>query len=176
MSAAIRTRIVVVMVVSLVSWGVGTRVSAEPGEGGHPVVVTFTKWVTSFPNKEDSVANMKGVVGGDVVGDFAGEVFERQTTTNTEITSITWLVAIYEIHAGPHSFTALVQGGQNNQTNKALLDGVILGGWLTGARVQVGFLQINNSTDCTNAGAPPSTSPCFQGTIRIEPESNAAED
>ena len=123
MAVAIRTRIVVVLVVSLLSWGVATRVNAEPGEGGPPVVITFTKWITTFPD-------IAGVVGGDVVGNFAGEVFTLQNTTNPAVTSITRLVAIYDIQdsMGSHSFTALVQGGQNNSTKKALLDGVILGG------------------------------------------------
>jgi hypothetical protein len=159
MTVAIRRRIFVVLVMSLMSWGIATRAGAQPAESGPPVVITFTKWITTFPD-------MAGVVGGDVVGNFAGEVLTLQNTTNPAVTSITRLVAIYGIHdsAGSHSFTALVQGGQNNSTNKALLDGVILGGWQTGARVHVEYLVINSC-----AGNP--SGPCFQGTIRIGSDS-----
>jgi hypothetical protein len=163
MNSGMRRRIVVLLVASLLNWGVVTRVSAKPNDGRQPVVITFTKWITTFPA-------MEGVAGGDVVGDFDGEVLRLQNTTNPLITSITWLVAICEIQAGSHSFTALVQGGQDTHTNKALLDGTILGGWHSGARVHVEFLQINDSTVCTSAGAPPGTSPCFQGTISIGPD------
>ena len=159
MKAALRLSIVVAVFVSLVSWGSGSS-SALADDGQR--VITFTKWITTFPQ-------MAGFVGGAAVGAFAGEVLTLQNTTNPQVTSITRLVAIYDIQAGPHSFTALVQGGQNNQTDRALLDGVILGGWFTGARVQVEY-QVK--TDC--AGAPAGT--CFQGTIRIEPEAHDVED
>ena len=62
---------------------------------------------------------------------------------------------------GDHSFTALIHGGQNNQTGGAVLDGVILGGWRTGDRVHV---EYRVKTNCL--GAPAGT--CFQGTIRID--------
>jgi hypothetical protein len=153
MRPRIRPRIVVALFVSLLIWGFVTRVSALADD--KPVVVTFTKWLTTYPK-------LAGFVGGDVVGDFAGEVLTLQNSTNPDVTSITRLVAIYDIKdsSGPHSFTALVQGGQNNQTNKALLDGVILDGWRTGARVHVKYLVMTNC-----AGAPPGL--CFQGTITI---------
>ena len=62
---------------------------------------------------------------------------------------------------GNHSFTALIRGGQNNETGTAILDGVILGGWRTGELVHV---EYEVRADC--AGAPAGT--CFQGTIHIE--------
>lgn len=138
-------------------------VNADSDHGSQPVVITFTKWINGYPS-------MAGVVGGDVAGNFAGEVLQRQeSTTNSSIFDVIWLLAIYDIEAGDQSFTALIKGGQNNKTNQALLDGTILGGWRTGARVHVEFVQINDSTVCSNAGAPPGTSPCFQGTIAVGP-------
>ena len=115
------------------------------------VDITFTKWITGFPL-------MAGFVGGDVAGDFSGEVLQIQTSANGRITR---LEAIYEVQAEDRSFTALVRGGQNNETGTAILDGVILGGWRTGARVLVEYEVM---TDC--AGAPAGL--CFQGTIRID--------
>jgi hypothetical protein len=121
-------------------------------------VITFTKWISEGSSPDFWLA---GVVGRDVVGAFAGEVLTLQNTTNPKVTSITRLAAIYEIqdNTGSHSFTALIQGGQDNTTDKALLDGTILGGWRTGARVHVQFHQINDSAVCVSAGAPPGTSP-----------------
>jgi hypothetical protein len=118
-----------------------------------PVEITFTKWITTYPE-------LAGFVGGDVTGDFAGEVLNFVTTTNASISSVE---AVYEVHAqaGHRSFAALIRGGQNNDAKTAILDGVILAGWRTGDRVHVEFKVL---TDC--AGAPTGT--CFQGTIQIE--------
>lgn len=132
----------------------------------HDIVVTFTKWVTAIvpPNPAEAVSSrflMAGIVGGDVAGDFAGEVLDRRvSTTGTVTAQIVALDALYEIRAGERSFTALIQGGQNNGTRRALLEGVILDGWRTGARVQVQFTVISSC-----AGKP--SGPCFEGTIRI---------
>jgi hypothetical protein len=67
-----------------------------------------------------------------------------------------------EVVDGDRSFTALVQGGTNNQTGAALLEGVILAGWRTGDRVHVEFEVMTNCL-----GAP--LGRCFQGTIQIGP-------
>lgn len=139
---------------------------APNGRDKHDVVVTFTKWVTAVvpPIPGEAVASrflMAGIVGGDVAGDFVGEVLDRRvSTTGTVTAQIVSLEALYEVRAGDHSFTALIQGGQNNGTRKALLDGVILDGWRTGARVHVEFTVISGC-----AGKP--AGPCFEGTIRI---------
>src|SRR5262245_27334899 len=130
------------------------------------IVVTFTKWVTAVvpPIPAEAAPSrflMAGVVGGDVAGDFVGEVLDRRVSTTGTVTSqIVALDALYEVQAGDHSFTALIQGGQNNVTRKALLDGVILDGWRTGARVHVEYTVISGC-----AGKP--AGPCFEGTIRI---------
>jgi hypothetical protein len=79
------------------------------------------------------------------------------------------LDALYEVQAGDHSFTALIQGGQNNVTRKALLDGVILDGWRTGARVHVEYTVISGC-----AGMP--AGPCFEGTIRILRDSDDSHE
>jgi hypothetical protein len=126
---------------------------ADKGGDKHPqaVEITFTKWITDSPQ-------MEGFVGGDVVGDFSGQVLQSQLSANGRLNR---LEAMYEIHGGDRSFTALVRGGKYTETGKGLLEGVIHGGWRTGARVQVEFDQ---QTDCP--GAPAGT--CFQGTIRVE--------
>lgn len=123
------------------------------------VDVTFTKWVTTSPL-------MEGFTGGDVAGDFVGEVLQRQVSLNGRIIR---LEAMYEVQAGDHSFTALIRGGTNAATGAALLDGVILAGWRTGARVHVEFQTMipSSPTESGCAGAPTGKT-CFQGTIHIE--------
>ena len=143
------------------------RASGTPDDlHKHDTIVTFTKWVTTVvpPNPGEAVASrflMAGIVGGDVSGDFVGEVLDRTvSTTGTVTVPIVALDALYQVQAGDHSFIALIHGGQNNATRKALLDGVILDGWRTGARVRVEFTVISSC-----AGKP--AGPCFEGTIRI---------
>jgi hypothetical protein len=130
--------------------------AAQSRDGGHPVVVSFTKWATITPG----YPILAGVTGGDAAGTFSGEVFVLQTTQSSDITR---LDAVYEVHAGDHSFKALVQGGQNNVTNKALLDGVVLDGWMTGAHAHVAYQVIK----CDQPNAAGGT--CFQGTITLTP-------
>ena len=144
-----------------------------------PVEVTFTKWRTVVlpPSGVQTRSLFKGIVDGDFgAGDFVAEVLGRQASTpctavdpsctpDIPVTgSIAALHAIYEVQVGEHSFTALIQGGTNVVTGAALLDGVILAGWRTGAKVHVEFQTIPGTTGCV--GAPLGVT-CFQGTIRV---------
>ena len=143
------------------------------------VVVRFTKWITGTaqPNAWDSPAPtralMAGIVGGDVgTGDFVGEVLDhRLSTPGTVTVPINALEAIYDVQAGEFSFIALIRGGTNGTTGRGLLDGVILNGWRTGARVHVEFRQISTCFD--RAGNQ--HGPCFRGTIRILPDSDDSD-
>lgn len=150
-------------------------------QGSRPVEVTFTKWPTTGLPPLPALPGrtlFQGLVGGDLGdGDFVGEVLDSKVSTActafappctpgitppTITGSIGALQAIYEVQVGENSFTALIQGGRNRVTGGvALLDGVILAGWRTGARVHVAF---QTTADC--AGAP--AGPCFQGVIRVE--------
>jgi hypothetical protein len=122
--------------------------------------VTFTKWITGMTSSGTLL--MAGKTRGDAVGDFAGEVLNRKVSTDGQTTL---LQPIYQVIAGNRSFTALILGGQNSK-GLGLLDGVILEGWRTGARVHVEFQRKDNCRD-----APPGVSPCFEGTIFILPDS-----
>jgi hypothetical protein len=143
-----------------------------------PVEITFTKWVTTFPQ-------MAGVTGGDVPGVFVGEVLQRQVTqrladecyappTTPPTPPITCgriirIEAMYEVRAGNRSFTALIRGGSSGDTGAAVLDGVILYGWRTGSRVHVEF-ETMLAPSPTAPGCPgaPAGNNCFHGTIHIE--------
>lgn len=121
--------------------------------GGPNIEVTFTKWVDpSFPL-------FKGVAGGDVPGDFAATVLERTPFDNGIIVD---LRARYEVIAddAARSFVAEIEGKQNNQTRSAVLNGSVVEGWLTGARVHVTFDVIE---PCSQFDKPR----CFSGTLRV---------
>jgi hypothetical protein len=130
------------------------------------VVVTFTKWVTAVvpPVPAEAAGSrflLAGVVAGDATGSLVGEVIDRRvSTTGTISAQIVALDALYELRAADRSFTTLVHGAQNNGTHKAILDGIIVDGWRTGARVHVAYDVISGCV-----GKP--AGPCFQGTIRV---------
>jgi hypothetical protein len=155
-----------IVLVCVVAFGLSPVVADGRSDRDGAVVVTFTKWVTAVvpPVPAEAAASrflMAGIVGGDISGSFVGEVIDRRvSTTGTVTAQIVALDALYEVKAGDHSFTALVHGGQNNGTRKAILDGVILDGWRTGSIVHVNYDVISGC-----AGKP--AGPCFQGTIRI---------
>ena len=136
------------------------------GDRNRPIEVTFTKWVTTFPL-------MEGYWGDDLANKFVGEIFQRQVSQRQADTCylpapncgrIIRLEALYEFHAGDHSFTALIRGGTSGDTGAAVLDGTILFGWRVGAPVHVEFQTIPGTTGCV--GAPPGAT-CFQGTIHV---------
>jgi hypothetical protein len=138
-----------------------------------PVEVTFTKWVTgpvlvtnAFGITEGH-ALMAGRTGGDIPGTFVGEVLQGQQSANPALTAgINKIEAIYEVHDlnGDHVFTALIRGGTDRTTGAAILDGVVLAGWRTGAAVHVEFETIPGTISCMDA---PTGAPCFEGTIRV---------
>ena len=148
-------------------------VAQEFGNRNQPIDVTFTKWATGNVFVPDAFGItegrrlFKGFTGGDIPGTFVGEVLQGQPSANPDFKAgINKLEAIYEVHDvnENHVFTALIRGGTNRVTGAALLDGVILAGWRTGAPVHVEFQTIPGTTGCV--GAPLGLT-CFQGTIHI---------
>src|SRR6202171_2603388 len=98
----IRKIAVAVLATSLVSTAVFAAgaladPAAESRDPLHPIVVSFTKWVTISPG----YPIMAGTVKGDVVGTFAGEILVLQTTQSGDITR---LEAVYEVQDGDQSF------------------------------------------------------------------------
>jgi hypothetical protein len=104
--------------------------------------VTFTKWVTAFPNQPGLIANMAGVAGGDVgTGTFAGEVFKMSTDA---VTGVTEIVAFYHLNGPTHAFSALVHVLQTGAVtgSKAIILGVVTDGWLKVHAVEGEYTQI----------------------------------
>jgi hypothetical protein len=146
-------------------------VTAKNQDRNVPVEITFTKWVTGLVfvpvfGVDEGRALMEGSTGGAVPGGiFVGEVLRRQPSANPALKAgIIKLEAIYEVHDvnGNHVFTALIRGGTDAATGAALLDGVVLAGWRTGAPVHVEFETI---VGCV--GAPTPATNCFVGTIHV---------
>lgn len=140
--------------------GVGAQSQAS---GGRPVEVAFTKWVAGFPT-------LAGVTGGDVPGTFAGAVLSRDPFDNGTIVQ---LEARYGITADDpaHSFVAHIEGTQNNQTQRAVLNGTVISGWLAGAQVHVTYDIIAPAAGISCVPKAPVNTRCFQGTIFILPGS-----
>lgn len=133
-----------------VNGATGAQAQATTGAN---IEVTFTKWVDpSFPQ-------FKGVAGGDVPGDFAATVLERTAFDNGNIVE---LRAEYEVIPGDPAryFKARIEGKLNNETLHAVLNGTVVDGWLSGARVQVTFDVIQ---PCPQFGQ----NVCFTGILRV---------
>jgi hypothetical protein len=122
------------------------------GVKGHTFDVTFTKWISSYPN-------MVGVVDGAVSkGTFAGEILNLSTVGN-----FTNIEALYHMNGSRHSFAAHVYVTQNNLTGMAVITGRVTEGWLEGASVTGGYKVWVNCP----LTPPGSGTTCFQGTLHI---------
>lgn len=80
---------------------------SSPAGDSRNVELTYTKWVTIAPG----YPVMEDVVGGDVVGTFAGTVLKLTPIANGQIT---YVEALYSAIAGPYTFTADIQGNEND--------------------------------------------------------------
>jgi hypothetical protein len=152
------------------------RAGGQEGGSNRPVDITYTKWITEAVFVPDGFGIvegrglMKGITGGAVPGTFVGEVLRNQPSANPGLTSpINGLEAIYEVHAdnGDHVFTALIRGGTHRATGAAILDGVVLAGWRTGAPVHVEFQTFPAIPGTISCDGAPVNTRCFQGTIHV---------
>jgi hypothetical protein len=149
---------------------------------GRPVTVSFTKWRVNVPaDASQPPFQFDGTAHGPAAGTFVAEVLQRQSTSFNKFRNpLTRLEAVYEVQTdacvaapaicgldGDRSFTALIRGGQNASAS-GRLDGVILAGWRTGARVHVEFERHipSSPTQFACADAPINTV-CFEGTLDI---------
>ena len=152
---ASRTRVLTLLgAVALLLLSLGAGVASAQG-GDQPLVQnTFTKWVTG-PGEAPVLANMAGVVGGDVGdGTFAGEVIAKTPTAGGAV-----LDALYHFTGSEHAFTALVHVVQTGL--EAVITGRVTGGW------PLGELVAGNYTQTTCPDSPAADQKCFQGTLDI---------
>ena len=145
---------------------------ARPTAGGSPdggrprsADVTFTKWVTSPPADPSTVAgvSMAGVVGGDVgLGVYAGKVISDNTTKPGF-----WLAqALYGFKGSRHSFVAYNFITENQTTKTATIRGVVILGWMRGARVTGEYTVLDPCPIPTPGNVFGSV--CFQGTLHLQ--------
>jgi hypothetical protein len=157
-----------------VAWLVGavallTQISpalaTDSDHDNRPVAISFTKWGAPPPAVPPTpfFGLFEGFAGDGPVGSFDAEVLWRQVSVNGHVTG---LEAMYEVVDGDRSFTALIRGG-SNAAGAALLEGVILAGWRSGARVQVVF-QRHLASEGGCVGAPVGKT-CFEGVIYVGP-------
>ena len=128
---------------------------------GHTFDDTFTKWVTTSPPAAGVVANMVGVVGGDVgPGTYAGEVLSADTVGN-----ITSIHALYHFNGNKHAFTADLNITQDESAGTATITGKISDGWLKGASVtgEYNVLAVCPIETPDNAY----DTVCFQGALHV---------
>ena len=138
---------------------------SDNNPSNRPVDITFTKWGAPPPANPPTppFGLFEGFSDDGLVGSFVAEVLWRQPSVNGHVTG---LEALYEVVDGDRSFSALIRGGQN-AAGAALLEGVVLAGWRTGARVQVEFqrfVAIPGASSCIGA---PLNKTCFVGTIHV---------
>src|SRR5205085_9240546 len=121
-------RLLGLMLALVVAGGIAASGQAHVGHGHHAktepgLELTYTKWIApGFPN-------MTGVVGGDIDGRFGGAVLERTPDASGRFIHLT---SVYIVVAPDpsESFTAHVEGVQDNQTATAVLDGRVTDGLL----------------------------------------------
>lgn len=137
--------------------------SNQDHENNRPVEISFTKWLAPPPAVPPTpfFGLFEGFADGGLLGSFNAEVLWRQASVNGHVVG---LEAMYEVVDGDRSFTALIRGGSNS-AGLGLLDGVIMAGWRTGARVHVEFQRyLPSQGGCVGA---PVGKTCFVGTIQV---------
>ena len=143
--------------------------SPAGGRSQRSADVTFTKWVTS-PGPDPSTAagtGMVGVVGGDVgEGTYAGMVIRDNTTAKPGF----WLgEALYGFTGSEHSFIAhnfITEDDRNRNLITATIRGVVIVGWMKGARVTGEYTQHDTCPIPTPGNKLGNT--CWEGTLHLQ--------
>ena len=162
----IRTRIASFVAAVALFTQISPVLATGTDDHNRPVDITFTKWpvpAPPAPAPQPPFGLFEGFSGDGLPGSFVAEVLWRQPSLNGHVTG---LEAMYEFVDGERSFTALIRGGQS-AAGVGRLEGVILAGWRSGARVQVAFQRyaaIAGAPSCTGA---PVNKTCFEGTIYV---------
>ena len=146
---------------ALVVTTAGATLAYNSDAKGHTFDDTFTKWVTTSPPAPGVVANMVGVVGGDVgPGTYTGEVISVNTVGN-----ITSIEALYHFNGSKHAFTANLKITQDESAGTAMITGDVTEGWLKGASVtgEYNVLAVCPLETPDNAYG----TVCFQGALHV---------
>ena len=145
---------------------ISPALASDQDHNSRPVEITFTKWGVAappLPAPQPPYGLFEGFSGDGLLGSFNAEVLWRQPSLNGHVTG---LEAMYEVVDGDRSFTALIRGGQN-AAGAALLEGVILAGWRTGAPVKVVFQRYGAIAGTPSCAGAPLNKTCFEGTLYV---------
>ena len=145
---------------------IAPALATDRDDHNRPVDITFTKWGAPPPPPAPPTpfGLFEGFSNDGLPGSFVAEVLWRQLSLNGHVNGLT---AMYEVVDGDRSFSALIRGG-SNAAGLGLLDGVIMAGWRTGARVQVVFQRYGAIAGMPSCEGAPVNKTCFVGTIRVE--------
>ena len=145
----------------LVTTTAGAALAYNGAAKGHTFDNTFTKWVTTSQPAAGVVANMVGIVGGDVgPGTYKGEVISMNTVGN-----ITSIEALYHFNGSKHTFTAELRITQDESAHKATITGEVTEGWLKGASVIGEYDMVDPCLIETPDNAYGTL--CFQGVLYV---------
>ena len=145
----------------LVATTAGAALAAGNDPRGHTFDDTFTKWLITSPPAPGVVANMIGVVGGDVgPGTYTGEVISVNTVDN-----ITSIHALYHFNGSKHAFTAELNVTQDKSAGTATITGHVTDGWLKGASVTGSTPRWPSAPVDTTDNAYGTL--CFQGALHV---------
>jgi hypothetical protein len=144
---------------------ISPALASDDDHNSRPVAIPFTKWAAPPPAVPPTpfFGLFEGFAGDGLLGSFNAEVLWRQASVNGHVAG---LEAMYEVVDGDRSFTALIRGG-SNAAGLGLLDGVILAGWRTGARVHVVFQRYLANPLMPSCEGAPVNKNCFVGTIHV---------
>lgn len=145
----------------LVATTAGAALAYNGDAKGHTFDNTFTKWVITSPPAPGVVANMVGIVGGDVgPGTYTGEVLSVNT-----VGTITNIQALYHFNGSKHAFTAELSVTQDESAGTATITGSVIEGWLKGASVtgEYNVLAVCPLDTPDNAYG----TVCFQGALHV---------
>ena len=152
----------ILLVLVLVATTAGVALASNRNARGHTFDNTFTKWVTTTPPAEGVLANMVGVVGGDVgPGTYTGEVISLNTEGN-----ITSIEALYHLNGRKHTFTADLNMTQDDIAGTATITGRVTEGWLKGASVTGEYKVLADCPIETPDNANGTV--CFQGALHVK--------
>ena len=146
---------------ALVATTAGVALAYNGEAKGHTFENTLTKWVTTSPPAPGVVANMMGVVGGDVgPGTYTGEILSVNTVGN-----ITSIEALYHFNGSKHAFTAELNVTQDDSAGTATITGHVTEGWLKGASItgEYNVLPVCPLDTPDNAYG----TLCFQGALHV---------
>jgi hypothetical protein len=151
----------ILLAIVLVATTAGAALAYSDNAKGHTFDNTFTKWVTTSPPAPGVIANMVGVVGGDVgPGAYKGEIISLNTVGN-----ITSIHALYHFNGSKHAFTADLNITKDESAGTATITGQVTEGWLKGASVTGEFTQLADCRMDTPDNAQGTV--CYQGALHV---------